>query len=50
MPRQAEMAEEEQGSMDRIKSSMKTMYDSAVNTAVGYMESIKGLKIEEKAV
>lgn len=49
VPRQAEAAEEEQGTMGRIKSSIKSMYDSTVNTAMGYVESIKGLKVEEKA-
>lgn len=49
MPRQAEVVEEEQGTMNRLKSSIKSMYDSTVNTAVGYVESIKGLKFEEKA-
>lgn len=50
MPRQADSAaEEEQGTMNRIKSSIKSMYDSTVNTAMDYVEGIKGMKFEEKA-
>lgn len=52
MPRQAAPEaelEEEQGTMARIKSSIKSVYDSTVNTAMDYVESIKGMKFEEKA-
>lgn len=50
MPRQADSAaDSEQGTMNRIKSSIKSMYDSTVNTAMDYVEGIKGMKFEEKA-
>ncbi|XP_073341239.1 apolipoprotein C-II [Pagrus major] len=47
MPRQVE---EEEGTMSKITGTIKSYYDSAVNTASDYIESIKGLKLEEKAV
>ncbi|XP_068592491.1 apolipoprotein C-II [Cebidichthys violaceus] len=47
IPRQVE--EEEQGTLTRITESIKSYYDNAVNTASGYLENIKGLKLEEKA-
>uniref|UniRef100_A0A672YEN0 Apolipoprotein C-II n=1 Tax=Sphaeramia orbicularis TaxID=375764 RepID=A0A672YEN0_9TELE len=46
MPRQAE---EERGTLTRFTDGVKYYYNEAVNTASGYLESIKGLKIEEKA-
>lgn len=46
VPRQAE---EEQGTLTKITDSLRSYYDKAVNTASEYMESIKGLKLEEKA-
>ncbi|XP_070691840.1 apolipoprotein C-II [Pempheris klunzingeri] len=41
--------EEEQGTLTKLTGGFKSYYDSAVNTASGYLESIKGLKLEEKA-
>lgn len=46
VPRQTE---EEQGALSKIADKFKSFYDSSVNTASGYLESIKGLKLEEKA-
>ncbi|XP_060906203.1 apolipoprotein C-II [Labrus mixtus] len=46
MPRQVE---EEQGTITKITGTVKSYYDSTINTARGYLESIKGLKLEEKA-
>lgn len=48
MPRQ--VTEEEPGTLTKISDTVKSYYDSAVNTASGYLEDIKGLKLEEKAV
>lgn len=47
MPRQAE---EEQGTLSKITDTIKSYYSDAVNTASGYLDDIKGLKLEEKAV
>ncbi|XP_072250032.1 apolipoprotein C-II [Leuresthes tenuis] len=46
MPRQAE---EEEGTLSKITEAVKSYYDGAIGTVSGYMESIKGLKLEEKA-
>lgn len=46
VPRQAE---EEPGTLTKIADKVKTFYDSSVNTASGYLDSIRGLKLEEKA-
>lgn len=50
VPRQAEEAQEEQGTITKITNTIKSLYDSAVDTACGYVESVKGLKLEEKAM
>lgn len=47
--RLAREAEEEQGTITKVTDIVKSYYDSAINTASGYLESIKGLKLEEKA-
>ncbi|XP_053183260.1 apolipoprotein C-II [Scomber japonicus] len=47
MPRQAE---EEQGTLSKLTDTIKSYYSEAVNTASGYLDNIKGLKLEEKAV
>uniref|UniRef100_UPI0037E99FD3 apolipoprotein C-II n=1 Tax=Semicossyphus pulcher TaxID=241346 RepID=UPI0037E99FD3 len=47
MPRQAE---EEQGTLTKITDSVKSYYDSVINTARGCLDSIKGMKLEEKAM
>ncbi|XP_051263182.1 apolipoprotein C-II [Dicentrarchus labrax] len=46
VPRQAE---DEEGTLAKITGTFRSYYDGAVNTASGYLESIKGLKLEEKA-
>ncbi|XP_026173152.1 apolipoprotein C-II [Mastacembelus armatus] len=46
LPRQAQ---EEAGTLSKITDTVKSYYDTAVNTASEYLESIKGLKLEEKA-
>lgn len=46
VPRQAD---EEQGTMTKITDAFRSYYNKAVDTASGYLEKIRGLKIEEKA-
>ncbi|KAG7216901.1 hypothetical protein INR49_001555 [Caranx melampygus] len=46
VPRQTE---EEQGTLSKIADKVKAFYDSSVDTASEYLESIRGLKLEEKA-
>ncbi|TDH11557.1 hypothetical protein EPR50_G00062030, partial [Perca flavescens] len=46
MPRQAE---EEQGTLTKITGTIRSYYDNVVDVASGYVDSIKGLKLEEKA-
>ncbi|XP_056300281.1 apolipoprotein C-II [Pseudoliparis swirei] len=46
MPR---AVEEEQGTLTKISGSIKSYFDNAVNTASGYLEDIRGMKLEEKA-
>ncbi|XP_037532096.1 apolipoprotein C-II [Nematolebias whitei] len=46
VPRQAE---EEEGTLTKITGTVKSYYDSAVNTVSGYVESLKGLNLDEKA-
>ncbi|XP_042281101.1 apolipoprotein C-II [Thunnus albacares] len=41
--------EEEQGTLTKITDTVKSYYDEAINTASGYLDSIRGLKLEEKA-
>ncbi|KAL2084274.1 hypothetical protein ACEWY4_019792 [Coilia grayii] len=45
LPRDAE----EEGTVTRVLDSVKSYYDQAVTKASEYLESIKGLKLEEKA-
>ncbi|XP_051577862.1 apolipoprotein C-II-like [Myxocyprinus asiaticus] len=46
MPRQAE---EEKGTFANVMDTLKSYYDKSVDTASGYVETIKGYKLEEKA-
>ncbi|CAL8359277.1 unnamed protein product [Arctogadus glacialis] len=46
MPRQA--VEEEAGSLTKITDTIKSYYDGSVNTASGYIDDIRGMKLEEK--
>lgn len=46
VPRQAE---DEEGTLTKITGTVKSYYDSAVNTVSGYVESLKGLNLDEKA-
>ncbi|XP_049587808.1 apolipoprotein C-II [Syngnathus scovelli] len=46
MPRQAE--DEEQGTLTMFSNTIKSYYSDAVNTISDYVETIKGLKVEEK--
>ncbi|XP_029307892.1 apolipoprotein C-II [Cottoperca gobio] len=41
--------QEEQGTLSKLTDTVRSYYDGAVNTASGYLESVKGLKLEEKA-
>ncbi len=50
VPRQAEEEQEEQGTIAKISNTIRSYYDSVVDTACGYVESVRGLKLEEKAV
>ena len=42
--------EEEQGTLSKMSNAFRSYYDNAVNTASGYLDSVKGLKLEEKAM
>ncbi|XP_069393231.1 apolipoprotein C-II [Paralichthys olivaceus] len=42
-------AEEEQGTLTKITDKVKSLYQGTVDTASGYLDSIRGLKLEEKA-
>lgn len=46
VPRQSD---EEQGTVTKITDAFTSYYNKAVDTASGYLEKIRGLKIEEKA-
>lgn len=46
VPRQTD---EEVGTLTKITGTLRSYYDSAVNTASEYVDQIKGLKVEEKA-
>ncbi|XP_052000479.1 apolipoprotein C-II isoform X1 [Xyrauchen texanus] len=46
MPRQAE---EEKGTIANVMGTLKSYYDKSVDTASGYVDTIKGYKLEEKA-
>ncbi|KAM9798390.1 apolipoprotein C-II [Neosynchiropus ocellatus] len=48
LARQAEEVEV-QGPLTRFSNAFKSTYSNAVDTVSGYVESIKGLKLEEKA-
>ncbi|KAL6109787.1 uncharacterized protein ACO6RY_12842 [Pungitius sinensis] len=47
VPRQVD--EEEAGALSKITGTFRSYYDTAVNAASGYLDTIKGLKLEEKA-
>ncbi|XP_062393737.1 small ribosomal subunit protein bS16-like [Sardina pilchardus] len=40
---------EEDGTATRVMNTLRSYYDQTLNTASGYLEDIKGLKLEEKA-
>lgn len=46
VPRQTD---EEQGTVTKITDAFRSYYNKAVDTASGYLEKVRGLKIEEKA-
>lgn len=46
VPRQTD---EEQGTVAKITDTFRSYYNKAVDTASGYLEKIRDLKIEEKA-
>ncbi|XP_051573883.1 apolipoprotein C-II-like [Myxocyprinus asiaticus] len=46
MPRQAE---EEKGTIATVMDTLKSYYDKSIDTASGYVETIKDYKLEEKA-
>ncbi|XP_045064681.1 apolipoprotein C-II-like [Coregonus clupeaformis] len=39
----------EQGTLGKLASAIKNYYETSVNTATGWLENIKGLKLQEKA-
>ncbi|XP_032411944.1 apolipoprotein C-II [Xiphophorus hellerii] len=41
--------EEEEGTLTKISGAVKSYYNSAVDTVNGYVDNIKGLKLQEKA-
>ncbi|XP_035019959.1 apolipoprotein C-II [Hippoglossus stenolepis] len=41
--------EEEEGTLTKITDKVKSLYQDTVSTASGYLESIRGMKLEEKA-
>uniref|UniRef100_A0A4W5M8D3 Apolipoprotein C-II n=1 Tax=Hucho hucho TaxID=62062 RepID=A0A4W5M8D3_9TELE len=45
LPRQAE---EEQGTLEKLTSAVKSYYETSISTATSWLDSIKGLKLEEK--
>ncbi|KAI2655263.1 Apolipoprotein C-II [Labeo rohita] len=47
VPRQTE--EEEKGTIATVVDTLRSYYDSSVDTASGYVETIKGYKLDEKA-
>ncbi|KAG8009921.1 hypothetical protein GBF38_014001 [Nibea albiflora] len=47
--RVARQTDEAEGTVAKVTNTVKSYYDSAVNAASGYLESIKGMKLEEKA-
>ncbi|KAL7886663.1 hypothetical protein AOLI_G00043840 [Acnodon oligacanthus] len=49
VPRQVEDADEEKGTVATVIDTLKSYYDQGLNTASGYIENIKELKLEEKA-
>ncbi len=46
MPRQVE---EEKGTIATVVDTLKSYYDQSIDTAGGYVETIKGYKLKEKA-
>ncbi|KAK7887288.1 hypothetical protein WMY93_026909 [Mugilogobius chulae] len=50
VPRQvAEEEEQQQGTLTKMTNAFRSYYENAVNTASGYLDSVKGMKLEEKA-
>ncbi|KAI4884672.1 hypothetical protein NFI96_034280, partial [Prochilodus magdalenae] len=47
--RQVEEETEEKGTVATVIDTLRSYYDQSLNTASGYLDSIKGLKLEEKA-
>ncbi|XP_062394933.1 apolipoprotein C-II-like [Sardina pilchardus] len=44
VPRQAE-----EGTVATVMDTLKSYYDSGIDSASGYLDSLKGMKLEEKA-
>ncbi|KAF7652175.1 hypothetical protein LDENG_00100160 [Lucifuga dentata] len=49
MPRQTLEEEEERGTLTKITDAFRSYYETAVDKAIGSLESINSLKLEEKA-
>lgn len=50
VPREVDALEEEveQGTFTRITGAIRSKYNNVVNTASGYLDQIRGMKLEEK--
>ncbi|CAL1610357.1 unnamed protein product [Knipowitschia caucasica] len=44
-----EAEQEEQGTLSKMTNAFRGYYEKSINTASGYLENVKGLKLEEKA-
>ncbi|XP_041758582.1 apolipoprotein C-II [Coregonus clupeaformis] len=42
-------ADAEQGTLEKLTSAFKSYYETSISTATSWLDSIKGLKLEEKA-
>ncbi|XP_020796072.2 apolipoprotein C-II [Boleophthalmus pectinirostris] len=47
--RQVEEEAEQPGTFTKMTNAFRSYYENAINTASGYLDSVKGLKQEEKA-
>ncbi|XP_041708327.1 apolipoprotein C-II [Coregonus clupeaformis] len=42
-------ADAEQGTLEKLTSAVKSYYETSISTATSWLDSIKGMKLEEKA-
>ncbi|XP_034029416.1 apolipoprotein C-II [Thalassophryne amazonica] len=50
LPRQVEEEEEQEGTLSVITGTLKSYYNSAVNTASGYVKNIKDMQLDKQAI